>query len=125
MIDFDFRNWDKQVKNGQTFWNNNHPLTPLADRVHELIPLLGEVENPRKNRRLEKFRKAANCYHDLFNNGLGNRAAEFRQVMGVSGSVVRPQQLEDIMAKYLIEAALEQDVVSGHDFTIDGGTDNE
>ena len=69
-----------------SFWNNNHPSQSLRDAVAKLVPSSGSVENPRKNRALEKFRKASNCYYDLFNNGLCNRSVEFRTVFDLNKS---------------------------------------
>jgi len=70
----------------QTFWNSTNPLAPFADKLHELVPASGEVEDKRKNRALEKFRKAVNCYYDLYNNGLCNRASEFYSVFKLASS---------------------------------------
>lgn len=51
-----------------SLWCGNSTYTPLANALNELVPFSGQVEEPRKNRNLEKFRKASNCYHDLYNN---------------------------------------------------------
>ena len=56
----------------QSFWNNDHELTPLYEEVNKLIPSEGEVKG-NKNRKLERMRKMANCYYDIFNNGGCNR----------------------------------------------------
>lgn len=68
-----------------TYWNGNGKYEVVNAELEKLIPIKGEVENPLHNKKLERFRKASNCYYDLYNNGLGNRAAEFRQVFGFSG----------------------------------------
>jgi hypothetical protein len=70
----------------KSLWNRNSPLSPIVDKIEALIPSSGSVDNPRKNRALEKFRKAANCYCDLYNNGLMNRASEFRTVFGIAST---------------------------------------
>lgn len=68
------------------FWNNANPLSKYSEKLNKLIPDSGSVEQPKKNKALEKFRKAQNCYYDLYNNGLGNRASEFRSVFGIASS---------------------------------------
>jgi hypothetical protein len=41
----------------------------LAKQLEKKIPEMGAVANPEGNPKLERYRKAANAYHDLFNNG--------------------------------------------------------
>ncbi len=67
-----------------SYWNGKGTHKELADALRKLIPMSGPVPNARKNPKLEKYRKACNVYYDLFNNGLCNRAAEFRHVFGFS-----------------------------------------
>lgn len=69
-----------------SFWFNNSPLQGVVNKLNELIPASGSVAEPKKNKALEKFRKASNCYHDLYNNGLGNRRSEFRNVFGIAST---------------------------------------
>jgi hypothetical protein len=70
-----------------SYWNHRGTYQAAAKQLEQLIPAEGSVENPRStNRALEKFRRAANCYYDLYNNGLGNRASEFRQVFGIAST---------------------------------------
>lgn len=70
-----------------SYWNHNGTFQSAAAELNELIPVEGSVDKPRStNRKLERFRKACNCYHDLYNNGLGNRAQEFRTVFGFASS---------------------------------------
>lgn len=66
-----------------TYWTHNGKHQQLATQLEALIPDSGAVDQPRKNRHLEKFRRAANCYYDLYNNGLFNHASEFRRVFGI------------------------------------------
>ncbi len=71
-----------------TYWNQKGKY-PLANKaLHKLIPSQGEVPNHKQNPALEKLRVASNCYYDLYNNGLGNRAAEFREVFGFCAAAV-------------------------------------
>ena len=64
-------------------WGVNPGFKALADKLNELIPAQGSVDNPRStNKALEKFRKAQNVIYDLFNNGLMNRRTEYRNMFG-------------------------------------------
>lgn len=104
-----------------TYWEGigKHQQTYYA--LIKLIPVQGEVLEPRKNRALEKLRKAANCYYDLFNNGLINRAPEFRRAFGFGGkSIVEGRfnpadpkaiLLEQKMNEIIEAAAKEQNIV--------------
>lgn len=51
--------------------------------LEKLIPSEGTVPNPYKNKSLEKFRKAANAYYDLYNNGGGNRPQSITKLFKV------------------------------------------
>ena len=75
------------IKN--SYWNNNGRFQMYIEELDALIPDAGEVNEPRKNKALEKFRVASNCYYDLYNNGLCNRASEFRQVFGIPSTKYR------------------------------------
>ncbi len=101
------------------YWDGKGEHQALYDELNKRIPAMGSVEDSRgANRRLEKLRVAANCYYDLFNNGLGNRAAEFRRVFGFGGSVIAKNnfsatlhesvELERKMDEIILLAALEQ-----------------
>ena len=70
--------------NTATYWNNNGRFQALADALQKYIPVEGPVANAKKNPALEKFRKAVNCYYDLYNNGLCNRAAQFSKIFGIA-----------------------------------------
>ena len=48
-------------------------LELVYNRLDEMIPLEGSVRNVKKNRALERFRKATNVVYDIFNNGLCNK----------------------------------------------------
>jgi hypothetical protein len=72
------------MDNTQTYWNHNGKFEDLANKLQKLIPDSGAVPSPRKNVALEKYRKAVNCYYDLYNNGLCNRARLFASVFGVA-----------------------------------------
>lgn len=69
-----------------TYWSSNGKFQATADKLMAMIPGEGSVAEPRKNVKLELFRKAVNCYYDLYNNGLCNRAPMFRTVFGIPSS---------------------------------------
>jgi hypothetical protein len=69
-----------------TYWESKGLYQAEADALEALIPAVGEVpDNKVTNKYLEKFRKAACCYYDLYNNGLCNRAREFSTVFRIPG----------------------------------------
>lgn len=76
------------IKN--TYWNHKGRHQAASTELAKLIPSEGAVDHPRgKNRALDKFRRASNCYYDLYNNGLINRGAEFRGVFNIRTSQYR------------------------------------
>jgi hypothetical protein len=98
------------------YWNNKGKYTSLADKLDKLIPPRGKVTNPKVNKALEKFRIASNCYYDLFNNGLMNRAKEFRRIFGFGGTWIAKkgfpyyEPLEIKMDEIILAAAKEQGI---------------
>ena len=103
-----------------TYWNHKGKYEGAVEELNKLVPTEGSVEHPRKNRALEKFRKASNCYYDFYNNGLWNRANEFRQVFGLASSRYKMgcdrfaqalyDQLEVKMDEIIEKAAAEQNI---------------
>ena len=114
--------------NENTYWNSNGKYQHFVDELNLLVPFEGEVDRPKKNRRLEKFRRASNCYYDLYNNGLGNRFGEMRSVMGIAPSNYRIintsrrgcydftpllyKHVEAAMNEIVVAAAIEQGIFS-------------
>lgn len=106
-----------------TYWNSKGKYQHLVSKLEVLIPDEGHVPNRKSGgKALEKFRKAANCYHDLYNNGLCNRAAEFRQVFGIASSKYIGRcatrfvdelylLVEEKMNEFIMAAAIEQHCV--------------
>jgi hypothetical protein len=102
----------------QTYWNNNGKHEVLNQLLHAMVPAQGEVANHKKNKALEKFRRASNCYYDLYNNGLCNRANEFRSVFGFSAVRMKTWdgwfrdacfvKTEQVMDQIIEAAAVEQ-----------------
>jgi len=109
-----------------TFWDGDSDLQDVADALATLIPPTGAVENPKKNKALEKFRRATNCYYDLYNNGLCNRRQEFYRLFEVRVSNFKfswPHKrrgridfdrimpvVEPIMRQFVLDAAAEQKI---------------
>ena len=99
-----------------TYWNNNGRFQMYVKELDALIPDAGEVNEPRKNKALEKFRVASNCYYDLYNNGLCNRASEFRQVFGIPSTKYRERvgrYLDFVEEMYdLTEQAMDEIIIN-------------
>ena len=104
-----------------TYWEHNGALQHTADRLRTFIPSTGPVERSRStNVMLDRYRRACNCYYDLYNNGLCNRAAEFRRIFGIKPSYykLRPglyskelyERVESVMNQIIIAAAKEQQI---------------
>lgn len=68
-----------------TYWNHSGKHQDKVDALQALVPAEGPVKGS-KNKALERFRKAVNCYYDLYNNGLCNRAASFAKIFKVAPS---------------------------------------
>jgi hypothetical protein len=102
-----------------TYWSNNGKFQTTADALQALIPDEGDIKG-NKNKALERFRKAVNCYYDLYNNGLCNRARSFAAVYGIGassyGSYGRgysPRlyaRVEDKLNEIIVAAAAEQGI---------------
>tara|TARA_Y100000992_G_C21273909_1_gene498714 strand:- start:4101 stop:4445 length:345 start_codon:yes stop_codon:yes gene_type:complete len=72
-----------QLELFKSSWATNEGFETLRNQLDDLVPLSGRCKNPRStNKKLDKFRVAQNLIHDLFNNGLCNRKAHFRQFFG-------------------------------------------
>jgi hypothetical protein len=96
------------------YWGGKGRYQALYDKLSELIPDQGNIEG---SPALEKLRRASNCYYDLFNNGLCNRAKEFRQVFGFAGTWIAKEgfpyvkDLENKMDAFILAAAKEQRII--------------
>lgn len=109
-----------------TYWNGKGKHQALGDELRKLIPEEGAVKGGRgRNKALETYRKACNCYYDLYNNGLINRKAQFiavfetgpmwRYEMGRGLGYPRfAEELYEIveakMDEIVLAAAIEQDL---------------
>jgi hypothetical protein len=102
-----------------TYWNRQGRYPVLEESLGRLVPAEGSVKNPQQNKALERFRKARNCYYDLYNNGLCNRAKEFRWVFGFPaqhkyGDRIRQDltdRTEAALNEIILEAAREQKII--------------
>lgn len=104
------------------YWSHKGKYQAAADKLQELIPSEGSVDRPYKNKKLEAFRKAANAYYDLYNNGGGNRAGSICKIFHVRMSDHKDytrkysyrQSLYDLvearMDEIVAEAAIEQGI---------------
>lgn len=116
-----------------SYWNSTGKYQTLSDELEKSVPMMGSVEQPQKNKALEKFRKASNCYYDLYNNGLGNRVHEFRKVFGISSSHYKIgigrthtdfsenmyREVEKKMDEIIIDAAIEQGLIKYEDTVVE------
>jgi hypothetical protein len=99
-----------------TYWNHKGKHSALADALNKLVPNTGEVKDPEGNPHLERFRKASNCYYDLYNNGLCNQSGEFEHVFGFAlGDCVTltadiVNDTERAMNRIILAAAKEQHI---------------
>ena len=75
--------------NRSTFWSGNSELQEVYTALNNLVPTSGQVNDPKNNRALEKMRKAANIYYDLYNNGLWNRSKQFAGTFGFAAGDYR------------------------------------
>lgn len=74
MADF---NWKES-----SYWIDNGKHNALLKKLQKLIPAMGECDDED----LEHLRQVQNAYHDLYNNGGGNRDAAILYFSGVDTS---------------------------------------
>jgi hypothetical protein len=108
----------------KTYWNSAGRYQEQADLLVALIPAIGEVYDAQgANKHLDTFRRAVNCYYDLYNNGLCNKAREFSTLFKIAGvpkeikarrwmdgmlnSDTR-ERIEDKMSQFVLAAMQEQ-----------------
>ena len=102
-------------------WGVNSGFKHLQEKLDELITFEGRCENPMsKNKHLEKFRRAQNAAYDLFNNGLWNKKALFKNIYGFAPSVPSwttkemwnqwSDRVEEVLTPIIIAAAKEQGI---------------
>lgn len=100
-----------------TYWNHKGRFEKEGKIVQNLIPGVGEVPDGKgKNKCLERLRRAINAYHDVYNNGGGNRNDDIRyflkvgirEIAGCYMSQSAIDTMEERMDKYIIDAYKEQ-----------------
>ena len=95
----------------RTYWTGQGRYQEEADLLESLIPAAGEVPDAKgANKHLDTFRRAVNCYYDLYNNGLFNRAHEFRGLFKIAGTLNNDttERIEDRMSQFILAAMREQ-----------------
>ena len=119
----DFRNPIEDKTMNRTYWTGQGRYQLKADALEKLLPIFGEVEDGKgANKHLETFRRAVNCYYDVYNNGLCNRAREFSTLFKIAGvakeirsrrangtlSMETQERIEDKMSLFILAAFHEQ-----------------
>lgn len=103
-----------------TYWDNKGRYQALLDKLNKLVPVSGPVPDPKKNKNLERFRKASNAYYDIFNNGAYNRGRSIARIFRINLSRFKNckghitdwdgihKVVEPVMDQIVLDAALEQ-----------------
>ena len=69
-------------------------LETVIEKLNEMIPLSGPCEKKyTKNKKLDRFRRAQNVIHDIFNNGLCNRGKELKMFKSPMGGALTSYEL--------------------------------
>jgi len=106
-------------------WGMNQGFSNLNNNLNDLLPLEGRCEFPNsKNKALDKFRRAQNAAYDLFNNGLGNQRALFKNIFGWAPTQSSTHhatnitwsdwenRIEEVLTPIMLEDAKEQGVTN-------------
>lgn len=113
----------------KTYWNNCGTYAEAVAKLQTLIPDEGACSSATtKNKALDRFRRASNCYYDLYNNGLCNRAREFNGLFNIDAKSRRYcftsqhgytkwysefyAAIEVIMDRFVLAAAIEQGLIT-------------
>ena len=108
----------------KTYWTGQGRYQEHADVLEKLLPMSGEVYDAQgANKHLDAYRRAVNCYYDLYNNGLCNRAREFSTLFKIAGvpkdikarrwmdtmlTMDTQERIEDRMSQFILAAMREQ-----------------
>lgn len=115
MLDFSgcVSDMNNPVTSLKSYWNGSGLYQEYIPLIQKLIPREGAITGE-NNEKLELYRRAVNCYYDLYNNGLCNRGAEFVQLFprlqGARMSKTFLNQLESRMNRYIEGVIYEQDI---------------
>ena len=104
-------------------WGCNQGFSTLNNKLNDLLPVEGRVENPNsKNKNLDKFRRAQNAAYDLFNNGLCNKRGLFKTIFGFAPTMrdtyyatsmtwkCWEERGQEVLTPIMLEAAKEQGI---------------
>jgi hypothetical protein len=69
----------------KSYWDNTGKFQQQADILQKLLPDSGQCPNLTQNEALDLFRRACNCYYDLYNNGLCNKGQQFAAIFRIAG----------------------------------------
>lgn len=94
-------------------------LEVVVEKLNENVPMQGACEKKyTKNKRLDRFRRAQNVIHDIFNNGLMNRGRELKMFgittmeLGIANHGTDWDRIENMLApifrEIVMDAVLEQ-----------------
>ena len=94
-------------------------LETAVDALNVRIPMTGPCEKKfTKNKKLDRFRRAQNVIHDIFNNGLMNRGRELKMFgittmeLGIADYGTDWDRIEKMLAptfrEFVMDAVLEQ-----------------
>lgn len=93
-----------------TYWEEKGTYQTQAEELQALLPTFGEVDKGKTiNKALERFRRAQNCYYDLYNNGLCNRAREFSTLFRIPGvsREIKQNYRTNFLVSSMTEGAIE------------------
>jgi hypothetical protein len=98
----------------KSYWDSTGKFQKQANILQTLLPDSGQCPNVTQNEALDLFRRACNCYYDLYNNGLINKAQQFAAIFRIAGvpSEIRSRRgLSDMLSAetmMAIEARMDQ-----------------
>lgn len=105
------------------YWDGRGFYQKQADLLEKLLPATGVCPNVTQNEKLDFFRRAVNCYYDLYNNGLTNKSQQFFAIFGIKGvpAEIRSRRglndmlsfettlaIEERMDEIIVDAVMEQ-----------------
>lgn len=100
------------------YWEEKGKYQEIYALLSKQVPVAGEC--PPSRPALDQMRQMANCYYDLYNNGLCNRADEFCELFGFDGTDIarsfnEPELQAQLEAKCdeIILAALMEALATG------------
>jgi len=98
----------------ESYWNHRGKHQDKIEPLEALLPASEEVEDWENNLMLERFRRSANVYYDIYNNGAwntgnGQRGAEFEELFDLGpGHTIDTDDLEELIDDTVMDAWNEQ-----------------